>query len=383
MAIPCPPVVCDVVGGAAKSAAREAASATFGAFVDWLAGGARWLLAQVVGLLGQTTQIDLGARWFLAHETTMQKVALLVVAPLLLAAVIGAVARQDMARLARIAGVYLPVAVLGGFLAVQLTQTALALTDGLCATITQGFGGDVQHALDNITRALAAMGDPLNGGVVAAGAAMLVVLGVLFIWLELVARTAAVYVAVLFLPLTLAGLVWPTTARWARRLVELLVALVLSKFVIVAVVSLGAGALAQSDGISEVLAGAALLLVAAFAPFTLLRLVPVVEAGLIGHLEGLSHRPINASVGAASLPAHPVVQQLRNMSAAGFDPSAVGPVPITGDRGAGEPAADAVGRLPSAGGPGLTEGWWERDAGWPAPATAARAAPAGGAGDEP
>ena len=68
------------------------------------------------------------------------------------------------------------------------------------------------------------------------------------VWVELLIRAAAVYVAVLFLPLALASLAWPAIAHWCRRLVDTLVALVLGKFVIVSVLSLAAGALAGGTG---------------------------------------------------------------------------------------------------------------------------------------
>ena len=135
------------------------------------------------------------------------------------------------------------------------------------------------------------------------------------VWVELLIRSAAIYVAVLFLPLVLASLAWPAIAHWCRRLVDTLVALILGKFVIVAVLSLAAGALAGGagrrpveaveavparealqaggaggGGFASVLGGAALLLLAAFAPWALFRLLPFIEAGAVGHLEGLSHR---------------------------------------------------------------------------------------------
>jgi hypothetical protein len=102
----------------------------------------------------------------------------------------------------------------------------------------------------------------------------------------------------------LASLAWPAIAHWCRRLVDTLVALVLGKFVIVSVLSLAAGALAggagstpsgagggsPGGGFAAVLGGAALLLLAAFAPWALFRLLPFLEAGAVGHLEGLSHR---------------------------------------------------------------------------------------------
>jgi hypothetical protein len=118
------------------------------------------------------------------------------------------------------------------------------------------------------------------------------------LWLELLIRAAAVYVAVLFLPLALATLVWPAISHWCRRLVETLAALIISKFVIVATLSLAAGAVASGtagtgshgSGFSSVLAGGALLLMATFVPFAILRMIPAVEAGAVAHLDGLRER---------------------------------------------------------------------------------------------
>jgi hypothetical protein len=98
----------------------------------------------------------------------------------------------------------------------------------------------------------------------------------------------------LFLPLALVGLAWPATSHWARRLGETLAALVLSKLVIAAVLALAAGLLVSPSGIAGVVEAVALLGVAAFAPFALLKLVPAVEAGAVAHLEGLGRRPVQA-----------------------------------------------------------------------------------------
>jgi hypothetical protein len=84
------------------------------------------------------------------------------------------------------------------------------------------------------------------------------------------------------LPLAFAGMVWPARRIWAIRAVELLVALVMSKFAIVAVLSLGGAALvsgtsASSHSVTAALAGAVLLIMGAFTPWALLRLLPLAE----------------------------------------------------------------------------------------------------------
>ena len=50
--------------------------------------------------------------------------------------------------------------------------------------------------------------------------ALLVASGAFVLWLELVVRAAAVSVAVLFLPLSMAALVWPAISHWCRRLAD-------------------------------------------------------------------------------------------------------------------------------------------------------------------
>ena len=102
------------------------------------------------------------------------------------------------------------------------------------------------------------------------------------LWIELLMREAAVYVIVLMLPLAFAGMVWPARRVWAIRAVELLVALVMSKFAIVAVLSLGGAALASGTSVAghsvtAALAGVVLLIMGAFTPWALLRLLPLAE----------------------------------------------------------------------------------------------------------
>ncbi len=169
------------------------------------------------------------------------------------------------------------------------------------------------------------------------------------LWLELVVRAAAVSVAVLFLPLALAALVWPAVAHWCRRLADTLVALVLSKLVIAAVLSLAAGAVAGGLGVSasgngggfaSVVTGIALLVIAVLSPFTLLRLVPAVEAGAVAHLESARHRLKSAAVSPVRTGGNLALDQVRHMKARaqGDDAGAAGTV--GSERGSG--AAGAV-----------------------------------------
>ena len=111
------------------------------------------------------------------------------------------------------------------------------------------------------------------------------------LWIELVVRAAAITIATAVLPLVLAASLWPPAIAWARRLVETLGALIVSKAVIVLVLSIALDAVAHSgDGPATALTGGALLLLASFMPYAVLRLVPLAEAASISHLESIRHR---------------------------------------------------------------------------------------------
>jgi hypothetical protein len=154
----------------------------------------------------------------------------------------------------------------------------LAATDQLCNLVSSAGGGGGARFLGSVGAVFGLAhfaSQPfvtfLLGAITAGGA--------LIVWLELAVREAAVYVIVLMLPLAFAALVWPARRVWAIRSVELLVALILSKFAIVAVLGLAGAALGQTShgGLTAALAGAVLVLLAAFAPWALLRLIPLSE----------------------------------------------------------------------------------------------------------
>ena len=266
---------------------------------QWVASGAEWLLSQIGAVLTSTTTIDIGAGWFRTHYVEMTALAAVVVLPLLLVSTMQAVYRQNPGQLVRAFLVQLPLALLLGVVAIQIVTLCLSATDAMCTTVAGGSGSDVSSLLNGVSNGLvSALGDPTMATFVLLLVALMVAVAAFVLWLELLVRAAAVYVAVLFLPLALATLVWPSVSHWCRRLVETLAALILSKFVIVATLSLAASAISSGTagtgdhgaGFASVLAGGALLVLSTFVPFTILRLIPVAEAGAISHLEGARQR---------------------------------------------------------------------------------------------
>jgi hypothetical protein len=326
--IPLPVISCGRTASLASSLAHDAASAVLDAVTSDLVSASAWLVGHVIGLVVGSGQVHLGQLWFMKRSAVMLQLVEFVVAPLLCAATIGPVLRQDLRRLVRVWGVGLPVAVLVGLSGAQFTQLALAATDELCQVILGQSNAALGGSLQGLSTAMVVPGAPQ---LVAAVIAFLLIVGSVLLWLELVVRAAAIYVAVFFMPLALACFVWPATTAIAKRTVELLAALILSKFVIVATLTLGVAALHGGPSPDNAVIGSAILLIAAFAPFCLLRLAPIVEAGAIAHLEGMSHRPLRfasrAATTAAAGPAHPVVGMLLSSRASAAPPAASAVLP--------------------------------------------------------
>ena len=355
---------CSVVGGVSSSVGSAVGSAVgFGvgsvldAVSNWVTGGAVWLLGRVGAVLASSTAIDLGAPWFRAHYATMAALAGVVIVPLLLLGVLQALYRQNASMLLRSVLVNVPLAVLLTAVAVTLVQLGLSVTDSMCAAVSGGSGSDAGHFMATVAAALtpaAATGQTNAPSFVLFLGGIAVVVGAVMVWLELLLRAAAVYMAVLFLPLALAGLAWPAISHWSRRLVDTLAALVLGKLVIVAVLSLAAGALADGagttpsgaassgGGFASVLGGAALLLLAALAPWSLFRLLPFLEAGAVGHLEAAGQRARHLAA-APSLGLANVA--LRAAAAGSLATGPIGAVGVAAAHGGGGGGSGGVGTL--------------------------------------
>jgi hypothetical protein len=353
--------LCDGVGGAlawgVQPLVTGGAQAVLHEMVAFVVEGAGWLLEQVASFLDTSTRPQLTSSWFERAYQDMAVVAVFGLLPFLLLAIIQGIVRQDPGMLLRATFGYVPLAAVGTAAGVVVVDLLVQLTDALTAWVGRSLGSDLAGFSISMGEALVSL--PAGTGGPVAGLAALLAAGVVAfaafaIWLELLLRQAAIYVAVLFLPLGFMAMVWPATAHWLRRLVQGLVAIILSKFVIVAVMALAAAALGEpasevpgdggGGGFGVVLAGASMLALAALAPYVLLRLIPVFEAGLSGDLEGIYRRPTAAVASPTS--GHHLLQTVRAHAGAhranGYAPSAAGGGAAGGGDGAsGGPSGTA------------------------------------------
>jgi hypothetical protein len=305
--LPLPDGVGAVTGGLSGDLAGSLGDAAMRGLTSFVVDGAVWLLGQVAAGVTSSTEARVQAGWFLDHYRQMTGIAGVVTVGFLLVTAASTLLHRDPARLGRALGMVAAAGV-GTGAVLGITDLLLEVSDQMSAAVARGMTGDLRTALTGAADGLTSLISEqpgMAGGVPAAGAGvplfaallagLLAAVAAVVIWIELLLREVALYAVVLFFPLALAGLVWDPARSWARKLAELLAALIFAKFVIVAVLSLAAGGLAaggQPDGgFGSVLAGAALLVVAAFAPFLLLRVISVMEvAAAATVLEGARQR---------------------------------------------------------------------------------------------
>jgi type IV secretion system protein TrbL len=279
----------NIPGRLAQGAADQAELAV----TKWVVDGAINTLGQVSGLATTRLSPDLNAAWFTGFYSLLVQVAAVLAPLFLLLCAIQALVRQDpnivwrgvvnLAMAFLVAALVIPVTAL-------LVQTVDGLSDYIGSAGAQGvhdFGMATSKAfIDGLAGTSSA--DPAatqTSLFTLFLAGMIAVWGAVFVWIELLMRDAAVYVGVLFFPLLLVASIWPKATGLVRKLTELVVAVILSKLVIVIVITAGALALsspAAGDGFASVLIGGVVLLLAAFAPYKLLRMMPGMEGALAG-----------------------------------------------------------------------------------------------------
>ncbi|MGH3116071.1 MAG: hypothetical protein ACRDQ2_02975 [Gaiellales bacterium] len=290
----------------------------------WVMGAVLWVVGGVFHFFFDVTDPNVQADWFLKgtgpYATTVSIAAVLLVGFVLIGITQGVLA-GDVGGLLRRVGIELPMAVLGMVGLVTVTQALITLTDALSNGLLGHFDRDVQAFTATVTGLSALEGGPASAFVVFLLGLITVVAGIVLV-AELVVRSALVYIVVALAPLVLAAQVWPALKGAGRKMLELLVALIVSKLVIAialavaAAAAVGAGsggevtALARPEVVAEssggsvgqavgiLLAASAAFGVAAFSPLLVTRLLPFTEAAVVA--SGIKGGPARAGQQAMS-----------------------------------------------------------------------------------
>jgi hypothetical protein len=246
------------------------------------------LSASVFSFAAQKSAVDLRADYVVQNYNIVFGVSILVVTGLFLCACIMGAVRGDPHLLIR-ALASTGTAIIGSFVALTLLQMVLAASDGVADAF--GDGAPLGQSLVADLRALPEQGNFALDMVLSLFVALFSF--VLFVVLYL--RKIAIIVVAVFIPLYLAGQPTMSTSQWLRRATEILVALILTKPVIYAIFSLGAGMASELSGSAtdqtlSILSGIVVMIAASISPLLLLQVFGFADVHLMRGVGGASRR---------------------------------------------------------------------------------------------
>lgn len=295
----------DAAGAVASGAVSELAQAVVGA--------ANEVLGAVLEFISAPIRPDLDTDLYVEGFGRMVAVSGVFATVLFLLGLIQAVARRSLSDLGRVVGYTVGAFAATGVL-LYLAQGFVALVDVATAQVAAGAPQDAVDTFEALMSPLTALAaGSLGKAFLAVLLGLGVALGALAIYLELFLRAVTIHVLVYFLPLMLIGSIWEPTRRWAKRGIEFLAVVIFSKFVLFSVVALGWSAVSSfgdqrlSTSWASVLTGLVLLIVAAFLPYLLFKLLPFMEAHVGRALAGRHAGRI------ASAPISPVTASMRTL----------------------------------------------------------------------
>ena len=220
---------------------------------EGIGGFSSWAIGGVIHAMASTTTPDF-TTWFAGPWRAMLAVVVWLSIPILFVGVGTAALRGDLTSVLK-RGLGAPVLMaVGTAVAVPVTAGVLTLVNGCCGLLVdvaiggnQGFGQGLSHLSDFALSATVASGGSGLPGLAAALIVALAGLAALAIWFVLALRGALLYLEVLAVPLALCGLYWGGTAHWIKKLIDLIVATILSQLVITMLMVLAAADLNKNQ----------------------------------------------------------------------------------------------------------------------------------------
>lgn len=273
--------VCDVpVVSTVCDKAGDAAASLITAPFDWLAEGmgnaAEWMFESVWAVFDSTTSVDVTSDEYMKVYNILFGVAVFVMLGFFMLQVIGGMIRREPAALTR-AATGLAKSILGSFVAITLLALALEMTDQLTVGIVNAAGTNMDEMGDKIALLAAGIGGlslkaPGAAAILTIFLAGLAIGAAVIVWISLLVRKALLLVAIVFAPIAMAGASWDQTRGWISKWASFVIALILSKVVLVVIFLLATAQVsapidADLQSVSEPIAGVVLMLMAGFAPY--------------------------------------------------------------------------------------------------------------------
>jgi hypothetical protein len=324
----------------------------------WVLGAVDFFVSGAIDAMRTTGRPNVTSAWFAGPESPLAIVrnlaGVLLCAFVFLGLIQGLIGGDPVGMVRRVVG-GLPAAIAGMVLGSVVADKLLELTDAMSDAVMVNTDDRALHFLSGFSAATTATSS--NFAVVVVG--LVAVMAAFLLWIELIVRSVLVYLLVAISPLAFAATLWPSARGFLRKTVELLLAVILSKVVICIALAVGVAALSGAGrsavgqgtvpgletGVGTLLTGTAILGLAAFSPFIVLRLIPVAEAAVTA--QGISRAPTRtAQTGLSTAYSTSMLTRLSGGSTRGGNPaSSTATAGAEGEAGAasGGPSTSAAG----------------------------------------
>ena len=375
--IPSPGDIIGGIGGFFGGLAEDAA----GAIIELVLGVIFGFVADAVAAIttalapafnGDSSRVDLVGGWFSsdggATVTAMTSViAGSLVLVFLLLALVRALFAGEFSAMWRASLIDVPVAFLGTALTVVVASGLLEIVDVASVSLLGADGEQLSAFGESLADA-----DRLNGaGLLGILFGILFIIGAVLVWIQLLVRAALIYIVIAFAPILWVTRAYPGTRGISRRGIEVAVALILSKFVMAVSFRLGAEALRGGEvttdevNLSAMLVGATIMLLTAFMPFAVFKVIPIVESataasGADKAAAGAAVVGAGAAIGGTVLAAKlagggvGAVRGGAGVAGGGSGGGSGGAAVVPGTSGGGDGGSSGAGPSPSGGAPAGT-----------------------------
>lgn len=308
----------DKVTGFVGGVATAGFEMIIGGLVAWIVDAVVWVVGGVFNFFIDSTDPNVQADWFLTgdgpYATTVGIGASLLLL-FVLAGIVQGTLSGDVGGMLRRMGLELPISIIGMVGLVTITQILIQLTDALSGEVLSNFEDDIAE-FGAVVATLTHLGGGTATAFVVFILGLVTVMAGLILVAELVVRSALIYIVVALAPLVFAARLWPATRGASRKLLDLLVALIVSKLVIAIALSVAAAAAVGAGSGGEVtslpepevfaedpggsvtqavgilLTAAAAFGVSAFSPLLIARLLPLTEGAVVA--QGVKGGPVRA-----------------------------------------------------------------------------------------
>ena len=297
-----------VLGGAAKAAGDAVLASVIKLLFHLVASAVTAITTALIAAITDTTTVDLQGGWFASgRQQRLVGLVLAMSVSLLLVFVLLTIVRSliagEPAQMVRAVLVDVPFAIFASVAVATVTGVLLAITDAASAAVL----GDVSRSIGQFSTLLGTADALSSTGLLGLVFGVLFIAAAIVVWLQLLLRAALLYLVVTFAPLGFVARVYPGGRQIARRTIEIGVSLIVSKFAIALAFATGGAALVggappsastATPDLRAMLVGAAIMLLAAFMPWLVWKILPVFESAPV--MQGVERAPLRTATTVAS-----------------------------------------------------------------------------------